>query len=123
MNLANSWFRRRKAERTATDRVRAFPESRERWQPEEVLAVRAAVSALPRRQRTALVLRYFRDLTVEQAAHEMGCRPGTVKALTSQAIAGLRRAGLDGAGLDASAFDVALGSGRAMTNEEAPDVA
>jgi RNA polymerase sigma-70 factor (sigma-E family) len=94
MNLANSWFRRRKAERSANARLEAFPESQETLRRDDVLALRAAVAALPRRQREVLVLRYFRDLTVEQTAREMGCRPGTVKAFTSRAIASLRSAGL-----------------------------
>lgn len=57
------------------------------------VAVRAAVASLPRRQRTALVLRYFVDLSVDDVARLMKCSPGTVKALTSQAIAKLRASG------------------------------
>jgi RNA polymerase sigma factor (sigma-70 family) len=48
------------------------------------------VAALPRRQRAALVLRYFSDLSVDRTAEVLGCAPGTVKSLTSQAIASLR---------------------------------
>src|SRR5205807_1504405 len=51
-----------------------------------------AVSGLPGRQRAAIALQYFADMTVADAARVMGCRAGTVKALTSQAISGLRRA-------------------------------
>ncbi|MDP3711673.1 MAG: sigma factor-like helix-turn-helix DNA-binding protein [Mycobacteriales bacterium] len=54
------------------------------------LAVRRAVAALPLRQRTALVYRYYSDLSVEQTAEAMGRATGTVKSLTSQAIASLR---------------------------------
>jgi len=54
------------------------------------LAVRAAVAGLPDRQRAALVLRYFADLSLADTAEAMGCAPGTVKALTHQALAGLR---------------------------------
>lgn len=56
--------------------------------------VRAAVATLPLRQRTAVVLRYYADLSVADTATAMGCRPGTVKSLTSQALAALRTAGL-----------------------------
>jgi RNA polymerase sigma factor (sigma-70 family) len=56
----------------------------------DALAVRAAVAALPPRQRAAVVLRYFADLSVDQTAAVLGCAPGTVKSLTSQAIASLR---------------------------------
>jgi RNA polymerase sigma factor (sigma-70 family) len=58
------------------------------------VAVRAAVSALPPRQRAAIVARYYLDLDVAASAELLGCQPGTVKALTHQAIASLRRAGL-----------------------------
>lgn len=57
------------------------------------VAVRAAVRALPLRQRTALVLRYYADLPAAQVAVSMGCSEGTVRALTYQAIATLRRSG------------------------------
>ena len=38
------------------------------------------------RQREAIILRYFEQLTVDQAAEAMGCAPGTVKATVAQAI-------------------------------------
>lgn len=38
-----------------------------------------AVSRLPRRQRAAVYLTYWKDLSVADAASLMGCRPGTVK--------------------------------------------
>ena len=39
-----------------------------------------------------MVLRYFNDLSVADAAAVLGCAEGTVKALTWQAIAKLRTA-------------------------------
>lgn len=56
----------------------------------DAVAVRAALRSLPARQREALVLRYYADLSVEQASGVMRCAPGTVKALTHQGLAGLR---------------------------------
>ena len=58
----------------------------------DALAVRAAVAALPSRQRAAVVLRFFNDLSVADTASVLGCAEGTVKALTSQAITKLRAA-------------------------------
>ena len=54
--------------------------------------MRRAVAALPLRQRTALVLRYYSDLSVQETADAMACAAGTVTSLTSQAIAALRTA-------------------------------
>jgi len=53
--------------------------------------VLAAVRALPARQREALVLRYYGDLSEAQTAEAMGVSPGAVKSHTSRALAALRR--------------------------------
>ncbi|GAA0911140.1 SigE family RNA polymerase sigma factor [Virgisporangium aurantiacum] len=58
------------------------------------LDLRTALAALPERQRAAVVLRYYCDLSVEETAHCLGCAPGTVKSQTARALATLRR-GLD----------------------------
>ena len=50
-----------------------------------------AVAALPYRQRAALVLRYHLGLSEAEIAEALGCRPGTVKSLTSRALAALRK--------------------------------
>ncbi len=57
-----------------------------------VLDVRAAVAALPTRQRATLVLRFYCDLNVDQAAEVLGCSPGTVKSQTARALGAVRRA-------------------------------
>ena len=50
-----------------------------------------ALAQLAPRQRVALVLRYFVDLSEAQVAEAMGCSVGTVKSTTSRALEGLRR--------------------------------
>jgi RNA polymerase sigma-70 factor (sigma-E family) len=94
LNLAHSYFRRKRAERRATERLRSLSARGEPGDDQATAhSVRAAVAALPRRQRQALVLRYFLDLSVVQVAHLMDCSEGTVKALTHHAIANLRHGG------------------------------
>jgi RNA polymerase sigma-70 factor (sigma-E family) len=53
-------------------------------------AVLEALRALPRRQREAVVLRYYGDLSEAQTAAAMGCSTGAVKSHTSRAMAALR---------------------------------
>ena len=91
MNLAHSWLRRSVTGRRAMASAQAQPTAGD----DDVttrLAVRAAIVRLPRRQRAALVLRYFVDLPVADVAVLMRCSEGTVRALTSQALTGLRTA-------------------------------
>jgi RNA polymerase sigma-70 factor (sigma-E family) len=53
-------------------------------------AMAQAVRRLPRRQREVVVLRFFLDLSVAQAAAVLGASEGTVKSYTARAIAQLR---------------------------------
>jgi RNA polymerase sigma-70 factor (sigma-E family) len=56
-----------------------------------VLDVRQALLAVPPRQRATLVLRFYCDLDVEQAAVALGCSAGTVKSQTARGLAAMRR--------------------------------
>ena len=53
--------------------------------------VRAFLLALPERQRLAVFLRYYADLSYEQIAEALGVRAGTVAASLNAAHAALRR--------------------------------
>jgi RNA polymerase sigma-70 factor, ECF subfamily len=52
--------------------------------------LRALLDDLPERQREALALRFFEDLSVEETATAMNCATGTVKATVHQALRTLR---------------------------------
>jgi RNA polymerase sigma-70 factor (sigma-E family) len=56
-----------------------------------LLDLKNAVAALPPRQRAALVLRFYCDLSAGDSAQILGCTPGTVKSQTSKALQALRR--------------------------------
>jgi RNA polymerase sigma-70 factor (sigma-E family) len=55
-------------------------------------AVIRALSTLPTRQREALVLRYYSDLSEAEIAHAMGISRGAVKSHTARAMTALRGA-------------------------------
>ena len=57
----------------------------------EALAVLQAVDALPPRQREAVILRYYRDLSEADVAEALGCSVGTVKSQLSKARSSLGR--------------------------------
>ncbi|TWH72603.1 RNA polymerase sigma-70 factor (sigma-E family) [Modestobacter roseus] len=52
--------------------------------------LRAALRALPPRMRTAVVLRYYADLSEQQTAAAMGCSASTVNTQTARGLARLR---------------------------------
>ncbi|MFJ9697660.1 SigE family RNA polymerase sigma factor [Kitasatospora sp. NPDC101183] len=54
------------------------------------LDLRRALAALPPRQRATVVLRYYCDLSVDQAAEALGCSPGNVRSQSSRALGTLR---------------------------------
>jgi RNA polymerase sigma-70 factor (sigma-E family) len=63
-----------------------------RHDSDTAMDMRAALAALPPRQRATLVLRFYCDLNVDQAALVLSCSPGTVKSQTAKALEALRRA-------------------------------
>ena len=52
--------------------------------------LRRALDRLPARQRAAVVLRFYEDLSEQDAAQALGCSVGTVKSLSSRGLQNLR---------------------------------
>ncbi len=75
------------------DRADVDPESaagESNGRPEEWSELRAAVAALPDRQREVLFLRHYADLDYERIGEVLGIARGTVAATLNQAHAALR---------------------------------
>jgi RNA polymerase sigma-70 factor (ECF subfamily) len=71
----------------------AAPEGEPRRELEErerAEMVNRVVDGLPMRQREAVVLRFFEELSIAQTAEAMQCAEGTVKALVFQALRTMR---------------------------------
>jgi RNA polymerase sigma factor (sigma-70 family) len=86
-NLAKNHYRRRALERRHLHTVSPVVTDQG---PEERDPVFEDLQRLPLRQRTAIVLRYYVDLSEREAAEEMGCSVAALKALTARAIRRLR---------------------------------
>lgn len=95
INLANSSFRRRAAERRALRRVGRPSDRHEDPDGSTVVALREAVHSLPNRQREVVIFRFFHDLSVRDTAQRMGCAEGTVMGLLSDAVRSLRARGFE----------------------------
>ncbi len=90
VNTQTSVWRRRKVDERPTDQL---PERGGRDQTADLDlhdALWSALARLPRRQRAAVVLRYYEDLSEAETARVMGVSTGTVKSTTSKALAKLR---------------------------------
>ncbi|MGH2674278.1 MAG: SigE family RNA polymerase sigma factor [Actinomycetota bacterium] len=85
VNLARSHFRRRRVERAYLERQGRPPDdaSPDPGAREEMWD---ALQRLSPRQRAAVVLRYYEDLTEAQTAEILGCAVGTVKSLVSRGL-------------------------------------
>lgn len=91
LNLARSGARRRAIELRLLRRVAADRGADDGTEAlTQALVLRAAVLALPVRQRQAIVARHYIRLSVAETAVAMGCAPGTVTALTHQAVTNLQ---------------------------------
>lgn len=94
VNQVNSHFRRlgrqRRFERRRGGEGRADTPHPERTEVSDHVV--GLIRELPRRQRTAVVLRYWADLPLADIADAMDCPVGTAKSLLSRGVARLREA-------------------------------
>ena len=92
VNLSNSMYRRRRVERAYLEREGASPQ---RQAPASDIAERdrlwRKLQKLNPKQRSAIVLRFYLDLSEEQTADAMGVPRGTVKSLVSRGLESMRR--------------------------------
>lgn len=91
-NLARSWWRRQYAERRAYARHGIGEAGAQDPSPALGVAVRAAVAALPPRQREVVIARFYLDLDLASTAELLGLTVPAVKGLQHRAAAALRAA-------------------------------
>lgn len=91
VNLSRDRFRRLKLERDGVERLRPHggePEDKTQIENRDVL--RVALQRLPHRQRAALILRYYLDLSEGQTAEVLQCSVAAVKSLVTRATSSVR---------------------------------
>lgn len=90
VNLAHKTHRRRGIERCYLERqprLEALAPQRDYETADELWR---QLQSLPQRQRTAIVLRYYEDLTEHQAAEAMGCSQTAFASLVQRGLGALR---------------------------------
>ncbi len=92
VNLSKSHFRRSKLERAYVARARSETRPAHANPPdvEARTELRGALMSLPHRQRAAIVLRFYEDLSEEQAGQMLGCSPIAVRSLVARGMESLR---------------------------------
>lgn len=92
VNLNNSWWRRNRVEREYLEREKQRPARAhvDATDPAEREVLWQSLQRLNARQRTAIVLRFYEDLSEEQTADVMGVPRGTVKSLVSRGLEAMR---------------------------------
>lgn len=90
VNLANTRFRRLRLERAYEQSRRAGPQLPSMPDVAARLDLWGTLQRLPARQRAAIVLRFYEDLSEERTAEVLRCPVGTVKSLVSRGLARLR---------------------------------
>jgi RNA polymerase sigma-70 factor (sigma-E family) len=90
VNTHISWWRRRRVEEYPTDEIPDQAVADHSIASDLQESMRRAIDRLPDRMRTAVVLRYYEDMTEAEVAEILGVSLGTVKSTVSRAVAKLR---------------------------------
>jgi RNA polymerase sigma-70 factor (sigma-E family) len=90
VNTFTSQLRRRRLERAWLARQRREPATTPAHDPTVRDELWLALQHLPERQRAAVVLRYYEDLSERDAAEVLGCSAGALNQLIVRATASLR---------------------------------
>jgi RNA polymerase sigma-70 factor (sigma-E family) len=90
VNINISWWRRRKLEEYPTDELPDLPIADHTRRSDLRDGLERILGRLPARQRAAVVLRYYEDLSETEIAETLGVSVGTVKSTVSRAMAKLR---------------------------------
>ncbi len=90
VNTQISWWRRRKLEIYPTDELPDSPVDDHTRRSELHDALGRALRRLPERQRLAVMLRYYEDISEAEIAKVLGVSIGTVKSTVSRAMTKLR---------------------------------
>jgi RNA polymerase sigma-70 factor (ECF subfamily) len=72
-------------------RERSYEPQTPAYDHDEIAKLRSVIDDLPDRQRQAITLRFFEELTVDETASAMNCAAGTVKATIHQALRAIKR--------------------------------
>ena len=90
VNTHISWWRRRRVQEFPTDELPDRAVADHAGDSDLTETLRAAIDRMPSRMRTAVVLRYYEDMTEAEVAERLGVSLGTVKSTVSRAVAKLR---------------------------------
>jgi RNA polymerase sigma-70 factor (sigma-E family) len=91
VNLTRDRHRRHRTSRAYLERAAVAPPEDRGHQVDSQIDFRVRLQALPHRQRAALVLRYYEDLSEQATAEVLNCSAAAVKQLVQRGLNALRR--------------------------------
>jgi RNA polymerase sigma factor (sigma-70 family) len=91
VNRSRDHLRREDVARRGAARIGPTALGSEDVYPDADRSILVALNGLNERQRAAVVLRYWSDLSEKEIASVLECRPGTVKSMLSRALSELRK--------------------------------